>query len=73
MKTAKEVICARCGKVIHQRKRFSLVYEARRKYSSYVQQTALQLYFHEQCITKISVKVKDLWDLIRVMNKLGAE
>jgi len=70
---SKEVICARCGKVISQRRRFALVLESRRKYSAYVEQTALQLYFHEKCITNISVNIRNLWDLIRVMNKLGAQ
>lgn len=68
----REVICARCGKVINQRRRFALVLETRKKYSTYVEKTPLELYFHEKCVTNISVNIRNLWDLIRVMNKLGA-
>lgn len=64
------VICARCGKPILQRKRFQLVYETREKYSPIWETTPLQLYFHEKCIKNISVKVRDLWDLVKVMNEI---
>lgn len=65
-----EVVCASCGKLIKERKRFILLVEERRKYSSYFKQTNLLLYFHEKCIVKISVKISNIYDLLKVMRKL---
>jgi len=65
-----EKICAICGKPIKQRIRFVLVLEKRERYRTYFKPTPLGLYFHEGCVKKISVNVKNLWDLIRVMNQL---
>jgi len=67
-----EVICAKCGKAIPQRRRFKLVLEVRPRYRSHYNAKEIGLYFHEHCIKNISVRVSDLWDLIRVLNKLGA-
>ena len=68
-----EIICARCGKAIHERRRFRLILEVRPRYRTYYQSQAIGLYFHEHCIKNISVRVRNLWDLVRVLNKLGAK
>ena len=67
-----EIICARCGKAITQRRRFQLILEVRARYRSHYNAQPIGLYFHEHCIKNISVRVKDIWDLVRVLNKLGA-
>jgi len=66
-----EKICARCGKPIKDRKRFLLILEERPRYRTYYQPTPLGLYFHERCVKRISVNVRNLYDLIKVMNKLS--
>lgn len=65
-------VCAICGKDIKGWRRFSLHFELRRKYTRYWSKSSsnLDLYFHEKCICKVSINVKNLWDLLRIMNKL---
>lgn len=65
-------ICAICGKDVMERTRFHIVLEQRKKYRTYWEPIPIDLYFHVDCITKVNVNVKNLYDLLRVMNKLGA-
>lgn len=69
----KDVICARCGRPIRERRRFALVLEQRPRYRNFYTPVPLGLYFHESCIKNISVKVRDLWDLLQIMNKIKGE
>jgi hypothetical protein len=68
-----DIICACCGKHIVQRKCFKLVFQTRDKYHSYWHQVPLELYFHIPCVRKISIKARDVYDLLALMGKIKGE
>lgn len=70
-------VCAKCNKRIKQRERFSLHYETRPKYSKYYSWASseknLRLYFHKNCILKMNINCKKLFNFLKITGEIGLE